>query len=271
MKGFFRPVVSIGVFLFLGLTLLARMSLPGYAASHGQAPTPFPTPTPLPDGRIIYVVQPGDTPWRIAAIAGITVQELYELNNLEEGDVLRPGQAILLGYALPGFPTPTPGPSPTPSPILPTPTKVPGYGTICVFLYEDIDGNGMYDEDTEGYLAGGTVSVRDRRGEVTQTGVTVSDEEICFRDVPVGPYRVSMGIPQGFNPTTLTDQEIQVLAGNTIYVSFGAQASASASTAVNAPPESSSPPGWLGLLGFALLIAGSALWWTALRLRRRGN
>lgn len=52
------------------------------AGLDAQAPTPFPTPTPNADGEILYTVKEGDTPWRVAAIAGITLEELYALNGL---------------------------------------------------------------------------------------------------------------------------------------------------------------------------------------------
>ena len=268
MVRLWRILFGLGLLALLGG--LMRAQHPAMAGEPFQVPTPFPTPTPLPDGRIIYVVQPGDTPWRIAAIAGISVEQLYELNNLEPGDVLRPGQAILLGYALPGFPTPTPGPSPTASPVLPTPTKVPGFGTVCIFLYHDDNGNGMFEEDTETYLAGGTVSLRDRRGQVTQTATTLDDEAVCFEDVPVGMYSVSIGVPQGFNPTTRTHQDIQVLAGNTVYVSFGAQSGQGRDAAPSVQGETSLPA-WAGVVGLGFLAAGGFLWWMAFRLRRQSQ
>ncbi len=272
-----RKAGVLGVALGVLALVLAGVRVPSLAYGPvAQVLTPFPTPTPLPDGRIVYIVQPGDTPWRIAAIAGITVEELYALNNLAEGDILRPGEAIILGYALPGFPTPTPGPSPTPTPILPTPTKVPGYGTVCVLLYNDINGNGMFDDEFETLLAGGTVSLRDRRGQITQTGITRADldDPVCFEDIPVGVYQVSIGIPQAFNPTTQTDQQIQVLAGNTVYVSFGAQPSGEAGVlfpGVEGEEDRGGPPAWAGLLGLVLLLAGAVLLWTALRLRRQAS
>lgn len=268
MVRWWRMLLGVGLLMVLGGMM--RAPFPAMAGEPLQAPTPFPTPTPLPDGRIIYVVQPGDTPWRIAAIAGITVEQLYALNNLTKEDVLRPGQALLLGYALPGFPTPTPGPSPTPSPLLPTPTKVPGFGTICVFLYHDGDGNGMYDEDTEVYLAGGTVSIRDRRGQITQTATTRDDEAVCFENVPVDMYSVSIGVPQGFNPTTRTYQDVQVLAGNTVYVSFGAQPGRGQDVQPKTP-ENPSLPTWVGVVGLGFLVAGGGLWWMAFRLRQRSH
>ena len=43
-------------------------------------PTPFQTPTPNAQGAILYVVLDGDSLWRIAAIAEISVEELMALN-----------------------------------------------------------------------------------------------------------------------------------------------------------------------------------------------
>ena len=56
--------------------------------------TNFPTPTPGSDGRIIYIVQEGDTLWRIAAVAGINVADLRDLNNLSADDIVYPNQQL---------------------------------------------------------------------------------------------------------------------------------------------------------------------------------
>ena len=58
------------------------------------------TARPQSDGRIIYIVQTGDTLVGIATRFGYTVEqlnELYELNNIQQDDFLRVGQAIVLG------------------------------------------------------------------------------------------------------------------------------------------------------------------------------
>ena len=55
---------SLGVISSIGTAIK-----PAYAAPALQL-TEFPTPTPGPDGRIIYIVQDGDTLWRIAAVKG---------------------------------------------------------------------------------------------------------------------------------------------------------------------------------------------------------
>ncbi|MEE8567807.1 MAG: LysM domain-containing protein, partial [Anaerolineales bacterium] len=71
-----RNVVILLLLSLVGLGLVlvqpANASFPKIPPAQ---PTPFLTPTPGPDGIIIYIVQEGDSLWRIAAIAGITVEE----------------------------------------------------------------------------------------------------------------------------------------------------------------------------------------------------
>ena len=75
--------------------------------------TNFPTPTPGTDGRIIYIVQEGDTLWRIAAISGSDVADLRDLNNLDADDIVFPGQQLFLGLGGPAVQQPTSQPAAT--------------------------------------------------------------------------------------------------------------------------------------------------------------
>jgi sortase A len=92
-------------------------------------PTPNSTPTP---GPTVYVVQSGDSLWKIAESYGITVDALIEANGISKEDVIRPGQELVIPVPGQALPTPLPR-SPTPIstslPAAPTampPTSTPG-------------------------------------------------------------------------------------------------------------------------------------------------
>lgn len=68
-------------------------------ATPEQEATPVGSPTPQADGRIIYEVAEGDTLSAIAFRFGLSLQELYAMNDLNEDSVLSVGQEILLGIS----------------------------------------------------------------------------------------------------------------------------------------------------------------------------
>lgn len=245
---------------------LALGSAPAQASVPAQALTPFPTPTPGADGRILYVVQPGDTLWRVAAISGLTVDELRELNNLAPNETIVPGQTLLLGFAGPVLPTPTLGPTATPTALLPTPTPVPGVGTICVLLYLDANGNALYDEGDEPLLADGAVGLTNREGTASLTATTNAKKPTCFEKVPEGDYNLTLAVPAGYNPTTALSTPLTLQAGDTMYVSFGAQKAATAPDTTEETPSSGHRSPLLGVLGLLFIGAGLGLWWFSRRM-----
>jgi len=253
------------------LSLLALIIvLGGAGASAVAAPllqlTPFPTPTPGPDGRIIYTVQDGDTLLRISLISGVTVDELRGLNNLV-GDNIIVGQTLLLGLGGPSEVTPTPGPSPTPTPLLPTPSPQAGLGNLCIILYNDLNGDSIRQEE-EPSIPGGAISVNNRSGSIAQTVDTLTGEEHqCFNDLPEGEFTVSVAVPEGYNPTTVTSFVLRLNAGDETFLDFGAQANAE--TVAEAPtPTGSGRSPWLGIVGGLFLVAGAGLAVFATRLLR---
>lgn len=68
-------------------------------ATPAQEATPLASPTPQDDGRIIYEVTEGDTLSAIAFRFGLSLQELYAMNNLNEDSVISVGQEIILGIS----------------------------------------------------------------------------------------------------------------------------------------------------------------------------
>ncbi len=64
--------------------------------------------TPGDDGSVTHVVQQGQTAWAIAARYGIDLADLLALNNLKSGDLLHPGDQVVIRLARGQAPPPTP-------------------------------------------------------------------------------------------------------------------------------------------------------------------
>src|SRR5215216_7636404 len=98
------PLIVLLVFILL---ISWGISLP-VATSYAQG---FVTATPNPDGRILYIVQEGDTCSLVALRHGIGVQQLRQFNTrLDENCTIVPGQQLVVGLAVSNAPT---GPAPT--------------------------------------------------------------------------------------------------------------------------------------------------------------
>lgn len=228
--------------------------------------TPFPTPTPGSDGRIIYIVQEGDTLIRISLISGVSIDELRGLNN-QIGDDIQIGQEILLGLGGPAQVSPTPGPSPTPTEIIPTPTSQPGFGTLCVILFNDINGDAIRQEE-EPSIPMGAISISNLSGTVSKSTDTVDGfEHSCFEDLPESEYTISVAIPEGYNPTTVGSFIINLGAGDETYLNFGAQQNTETLAEAPTPAGSGRSP-VLGIIGGVLLLGGIILGLYARRIMR---
>ena len=187
--------IKLSLFAFVlavGIFFLASLSFPATAAPAPQY-TFFPTPTAGADGRIIYIVQENDSIWRIAAIFNISLERLYEINNWTDAHTIKPGDEVYLGVGGPAAVSPTVGPSPTPKPVTPTATPEPGWGVLCVVLYDDQNGNSTREED-EPALGDGAISLVERNGRESRTSKTeeYNDESICNWDYDYG-WAISTG------------------------------------------------------------------------------
>src|SRR3990172_1810219 len=266
------PGVATVLFSVLLLLVFVLLGAPGTAFGSALQATSQPMPTAGPDGRILYTVLANDTQWGIAAQFGIVLSDLQNLNSWNGNEILGEGQVILLGLASRQEPTPTAGP--TSEAVASLTPEAPGTGSICVLLFDDVNGDATR-QATEFGIAGGQANVNERTGLASRTAPTESalDAEgdpvrTCFEELPVGEYTISVAIPDGYNPTTAPNITIQISPGQTQEINFGAQAGSSSNFGLLSPEEGPPSP-VMGLLGIVLLLSGAGLGIYTLQLRRR--
>jgi hypothetical protein len=243
----------------LFILLMAGLVLFPSAAHSINAQAVISTPTPGADGRIIYIVKENDTCISIALTMGISEQQLREYNNLEGDDCqfLFVGQELLVGIKEADTPTPT-----SQVPVEPTPTPFKGNGTICIYLFNDENGNAL-SEETELPLAGGAVSVTNRLGTVNQTGTTAdTGDPLCFADIPEGEYNISVAIPEGYNPTTVMNYALTLGAGEVSTINFGAQPG----SGLRQTFQQDRPSPLFLVLGIFFIAVGVGLWFYVRRM-----
>lgn len=243
------------IFALFGLTLL---SLAPQMVSPVEAQVFYYTPTADINGNINYTVKEGDTCDSIALLNNLSVESLQSLNKLTVDDCrfLTVGTRLILGT----IPTQvvTPGPSPTPTNAIPTPQPVVGTGTLCIYLFNDTNGNGMVD-DGEGPIADGQVSISSTASNTSLTGKTLATADnapLCFSEIPESTYSISMAIPEGYNATANQNLTVQLKAGDTATVNFSAQPSSKMGLGKTTGGSSSV---LLAVVGGLVLVAGIGL------------
>jgi len=262
--------------MLVGILWMVNPSAAVHAENNSKPalqPTPFLTPTPRQDGKIIYLVQDADSLWRIAAVAGITIDELMAMNGIQPGDYIAPGMELELGVGGPTVATAAPfDAQQEPTQVLLTPTPIAGAAEICSLLFMDENGNGRLEEG-ELPLAGGQISVVDVNGvvagEVTTTDLSDQEDLIghCFPDLESGDYNVSAAVPPEYNPTTGLNVPVSLNPGDIKYLQFGAQPSSSIGGSLETGNGNRSTV--LGFIGVLMLFAAGALGYYASRISRQ--
>jgi hypothetical protein len=235
------------------LASLLWLSNPFSANAQGIAVN---TPTAMPDGRIVYKVKGNDTCLSISLTMGISLDDLRALNNLNANCVIRDGQELVLGRAVPTATPQVNGPTATATPLLPTPTPFNGTAKVCFFLYNDLNGDAIRQEG-EAAIPDGAINITDRMNKFTRTLKSAAGTDpVCIDQVPEGDYNVSVAVPEGYNPTTSMNYPLKVAAGDSSTLDFGAQQNSQ--TAPTPPSEGGQSP-LLGILGGVLLMCGVGL------------
>lgn len=208
-----------------------------------QGPAGAPTSTPDAEGVIYYEVQAGDSFWSIAARHGLTIDEIYELNNAGEGDFVQPGELLVVGNAEPPA-TATPEgeeeaaePTATSAPPTPTPTPAPQTGEVCLVAYEDNNQNGQRDagESLRGSVA---FSIYDGQQVLVNYVTDGTSEPYCI-PLDTGNYRITRSSQPNETLTTDGEWAISVTAGSEQDFEFGSYTGDGVAALSSADGESS--------------------------------
>ncbi len=222
--------------------------------------TPLPTPTPRADGSIVHIVGAGDTFWSIAIeyapALGMTAEEalpvIMELNNnpafisagqeliikepdpnaaanaataaeseaTPEGETTE-GEAIVVEGAAPAEAEATATPEASDTPAEETVIESTS-GGVCLQVYEDINGNELYDND-EPLLPDAAVTLF-RAGNTVTTYITDGvSEPHCIDNLEGGAYEIQVFPPANYRATTPDTWALAITNGVMVPVAFGVQ------------------------------------------------
>jgi len=183
----------------------------------------------VPDGAvpITVEVQPNDSLWAIAVPAGLTLQELLDLNGLTEDAFIQPGQILIVGYTTPE-PTPTveviPTETATLSPPPPTETAVPPPPTgVCLTAFTDRNGNGVQDVG-EGLKTAVAFTIFNAEMVVANYVTDGVSEPYCLSNLAEGEYHITRSVGPDEVLTTPGNRGIIVRFGAMADLTFGSVA-----------------------------------------------
>ncbi|MFT7585681.1 MAG: LysM repeat protein [Cellvibrionaceae bacterium] len=219
-------------------------------------------PTPMPDaeGVIAVLVETGDTLWSIAARAGLTLDELLALNpNLTRDSFINWGDRITLGNVAPsGGSTESAEAEPAteveeavdpaseesasesdesasedaaaeevveaPAPTSePEPTEAPSTGSICLLAFDDVNGNGVYDNGGESLRADVAFTLAKDQAVVSNYITDGANEPFCIEGLAPGNYRISRSTTANEIVTNGSDWGASIVAGTRQQFDFGSR------------------------------------------------
>lgn len=236
----------------------------GTGSSSGNNPPPAAvapqitsaTATPDADGVIYSEVGPGDSIWAIAARAGLTLDQILELNQMSKTDVVHTGDRLIVGHGEPPAaeeaaeadpPDDEPANDVESGPVESTPVPTPDAKStgiamvapdesgvaICLKAFDDINRNGQHDsgEDLRSAVA---FTISDGQSVVSNYVTDGESEPFCVSGLKEGSYRVARSSINSEVMTTPGDRSVSLTEGGTLSLEFGSYVSEETIAVANA-------------------------------------
>jgi hypothetical protein len=216
-----------------GLSVLAGTAVTiNFGDQFCATPTPTPTNTPVPTATYTPIPTPTNTPMPTATYTPIPTPTNTPVPTATYTPIPTPTNTPVPTATYTPIPTPTNTPVPTETPantatptILPTVTSTPSpfTGVIRVLVFNDLNGDGQQDSG-EPLLSGAVLTLKDASGTIIAAYTTDgTSEPHDFPGLAPGMYYLYEQNPSGYCSTTPDAWAVNVLAGNTVPISFGDQ------------------------------------------------
>lgn len=195
---------------------------------------PFPTSTPDAEGLIYSEVQPGDSFWAIAARAGLSIDDLLELNDIGPDVVLRSGDLLIVGHSEPPEPTAEAAADSSQEeaalenaeqPVSPSETDASeeqntAGASICLKAFDDANRNAQHDDD-ETLRPAVAFTISDGQSVVSNYVTDGESEPFCITGLVGGNYRVTRSSLDNEVMTTPGDRSVAMTDGSLLNLEFG--------------------------------------------------
>ncbi len=187
-----------------------------------------PTATPNAEGVIYAEVRAGDSFWNIAARHGLTIDEIYALNDAGPNTTISVGDLLVVGSGVPGGeeeqvvevaeePVVEPTVEPT---AAPTATPEPTGGTVCLKAFLDPNQNGQHDAG-EGLKAAVAFTISNSETVVTNYVTDGFSEPYCIQGLESGNYQITRSVGPNENLTTAGDWTVSIADDTETIFAFG--------------------------------------------------
>jgi len=207
-----------------------------------------PTATPDAEGIIYAEVRSGDSIWAVAARAGITLDEILELNDLSRDDFVHTGDLLIVGFGDPLGEEPVAEEAPqedaesetnseesseeeiqaTSIPVAEEASQTSSEEeeemaagvSICLAAYDDVNQSGVFDAGEE-LRPDVAFTIFDGQQVVSNYVTDGSSEPFCLEGLEAGSYRITRSSLPNEALTTPGDRAVSLTEGSSLELEFG--------------------------------------------------